>query len=451
MSIDATPASLRESMLAGLPPEARDAVERLVLSTRPGRICAVGGTVRDLLLGRPLVDVDLVIEGDAIDAIRTAFASGRVTAHSRFRTASLTIAGVRIDVATARSETYARPGALPKVAPANIDTDLRRRDFTVNAIALQLDGEAALIDPFGGIDDLRAGRIRVLHDASFRDDATRIFRAFRYAARLGFTIDPHTRTLADDSIAQVAHIGGERLRRELELLLEEETGAVALEACDAAGALLAIHPALRWTPDASAAFSDLGIPATSAKPASPSSPVWRGDRPRARVGEAVRCGFALLAADASPEHAAAIVARLKLKRGEAAAVTGIVALCNAAATLARPDAKPSGIVVLLDRYPEEAVAAFAAIRSGAIAGRLALRYLADWRNVKPALSGRDLLEMGVPEGPRVHQGLQLLRAARLDGWAADRDDERALIMRFVKSIRDSSRKRQPVELHLHGD
>jgi hypothetical protein len=165
----------------------------------------------------------------------------------------------------------------------------------------------------------------------------------------------------------------------------------------------------------------------------------------------VRYGFALLAADASPDDAAAIIARLKLKRGEAAAVTGIAALRNTAATLARPDAKPSGVVVLLDRYPEESVAAFAAMHRGAIAGRLALRYLAEWRDVKPALNGRNLLAMGVPEGPRVHQGLQLLRAARLDGWAVDRDDERALTMRFVKSIRDSSRQRRPVGLHLNGE
>jgi tRNA nucleotidyltransferase (CCA-adding enzyme) len=431
-------------MLAGLPPEARDAVERLVVSNKPGHICAVGGTVRDLLLGRPLVDIDLAIEGDAIDAVRAAFPSARVTAHSRFRTARLTVDGVRIDVATARSETYARPGALPKVARADIETDLRRRDFTVNAIALQLDGEAALIDPCGGIDDLRARRIRVLHDVSFRDDATRIFRAFRYAARLGFTIDPRTRTLVDDGIAHIARVGGERLRRELELLFEEETGAVALEACDAAGALHAIHPALRWTPAASPAFSDRHIRATLIEPGSPSPRRWRG-------GRGVRYGFALLAADASPDDAAAIIARLKLKRGEAAAVTGIAALRNTAATLARPDAKPSGVVVLLDRYPEESVAAFAAMHRGAIAGRLALRYLAEWRDVKPALNGRNLLAMGVPEGPRVHQGLQLLRAARLDGWAVDRDDERALTMRFVKSIRDSSRQRRPVGLHLNGE
>ncbi len=437
-------------MLAGLPPEARDAVERLTLSNKKGRICAVGGTVRDLLLGRPLVDVDLAIEADAIDAVRAAFPSARVTAHNRFRTASLTVDGVRIDVATARIETYARPGALPKITQADIETDVRRRDFTVNAIALRIDGEAALIDPCGGIDDLRARRIRVLHDASFRDDATRIFRAFRYAARLGFTIDPRTRTLINDGVAHIAQIGGERLRRELELLIEEETGAAALEACDTAGALHAIHPALRWTPAAS--------PATLTEPVSPSPQSWRAvalARPalsRGPVGgRGVRCGFALLAAAASPDDAAAIIARLKLKRGEAAAVTGIAALRNAAATLARPGAKPSGVVVLLDRYPEESVAAFAATHSRAIAGRLALRYLAEWRDVKPILNGRDLLAMGVPEGPHVHQGLQLLRAARLDGWADDRDDERALIMRFVKSIRDSSTMSASVKLHLHGE
>lgn len=433
MPIDASPELLRGSLLAGLPLEARVAVERLISGGGAAPVYAVGGTVRDLLLGRPLVDVDLAIEGDAIDAVRAAFPSARLTTHSRFRTARLTGDGVRIDVATARSETYARPGALPKVAPAGIETDLRRRDFTVNAIALRLNGDVSLVDPCGGIDDLRARRIRVLHDASFRDDATRIFRAFRYAARLGFTIDPHTRALIAAGATHVARIGGERLRRELELLFEEQTGVTALSACDAAGALHAIHPALQWTSDASSAFSDRDI------------------QPKARLGEGVRSGFALLAAAASPEDATGIVARLKLKRDEAAAVIGIASLRNAAATLARPGAKPSGVVVLLDRYPPASVAAFAAMHSDVIAGRLAGRYLAEWRNVKPALNGRDLLEMGVPEGPRISQGLQLLRAARLDGWALDRDDERALAMRYVKSIRDADAMEAPVDLHLNDD
>ncbi len=442
MSIEATPESLRESLLTGLPLEARAAVERLISSTSGTPVYAVGGAVRDLLLDRALVDVDLAIEGDAIDAVRAVFPGARLTTHKRFRTSTLIVGGVRIDAATARSETYTHPGALPKVAPAVIETDLRRRDFSVNAIALRLTGEAALVDPCGGIDDIRARRISVLHDASFRDDATRIFRAFRYAARLGFTIDPHTRDLIDAGVAHITRVGGERLRRELELLLEEEAGATALGACDAAGALRAIHPALQWTPVASSAFSDRDVRATLTDLASPSPRRRRG-------GRWVKCGFAVLAAAASPEDAIAVVARLKLKRDEAAAVIGIAALRNAASTLARPGAKPSGIVVLLDRYPEASVAAFALMHSDAIAGRLAQRYLAEWRNVKPVLNGRDLLEMGVPEGPRISQGLLLLRAARLDGWAVDRDDERALVMRFAKSIRDSSTMNAPIDLHLH--
>lgn len=434
MSLDSSPASLRGSLLAGLPSEAREAIERLVLSASPAHIYAVGGAVRDLLLDRSTVDLDLVIEADAIEAVRATFPAARSTAHNRFRTASLTLSGVRIDVATARRETYTRAGALPKVERADIETDLRRRDFTVNAIALRLDGNAALIDPCSGVDDLRSRRIRVLHDASFRDDATRIFRAFRYAARLGFTIDPHTNALIDDGVAHIASIGGERLRREVERLLDEETGAAALESCDVAGALRAIHPALCWTPAASSAVSD----------SAPFPPKWRG-------GRGVRFGFALLAAGASQEEASAIAARLRLKRGEAQAVVGVVALRHAAATLARPGAKPSGIAVLLDRYPEESVAAFAAMCGDTIAGRLALRYLAEWRNVTPALNGRDLLAMGLPGGPRIHQGLRLLRAARLDGWAVDCDDERALIARFVKSIQDSRSMNASIELHLNGD
>jgi tRNA nucleotidyltransferase (CCA-adding enzyme) len=332
-----------------------------------------------------------------------------------------------------RSETYARPGALPNVGPGTIVDDMRRRDFSVNAIALRLDGEPALIDPCGGIDDLRARRIRVLHDGSFRDDATRIFRAFRYAARLGCEIEPHTRTLIDNGIHYITSIGGERLRRELELLLGDNPPGTALAACAQAGALSAIPRSLHWTASSSTAFAQGGL------------------RELLRPSEVVPFGFALLAVDASASDADAIVERLRLKRHEAAAVRAVAPLRGHRRTLERPQAKPSGVVLLLDRYPAAAVAAFVADNVPSIAGEIALRYLREWRVVKPRLSGRDLQTLGVPEGPQVAHGLQLIRAAKLDGWAHDRDDERALALRFAKSIRDSGAMNAPLDWKLDGD
>jgi tRNA nucleotidyltransferase (CCA-adding enzyme) len=425
---DASPASLRRDLLHQLPGEAAAAVERIVGAASPtGAVYTVGGAVRDLLLSRPIVDIDLVTESDAPSVVALALPGTRVTAHARFRTASFTAGGVRIDVATARSETYARPGALPRISAAAIEIDLRRRDFGMNAVALRLSGPPVILDPCGGVADIHAARVRALHDASFQDDATRIFRALRYAARLTFTLESHTAGILSRDLRYIDAIGGERLRREMGLILAEPKGGDALEAAQRFGALERAHPALSWDKETSDALA---------------SPVPK------RIA-LLPYGFALLAANASLEEAALIATRLKLKQDEVAAVSGIASMRQVTAMLRRPDAKPSGIVLLLDRFPLAAVAARAAVERDPIARQLALRYLEEWRSVKPLLHGDELIEMGVPAGPQVQRGLQLLRAARLDAWATDRDDERALVLRFAKSIRDSKAAHGTIELNLN--
>ena len=166
-----------------------------------GGVYLVGGTVRDILLGEPSFDVDIAVEGDAIAFAQSLAEAlgGRMRAHDKFGTAVVLYGDdERIDVVTARTESYESPGALPTVAPGSIEDDLFRRDFTINAIAVSLRGDekGRVVDPFAGRTDLEAGRIRVLHDRSFLDDPTRIFRAVRYENRYGFRMDEHTATLA---------------------------------------------------------------------------------------------------------------------------------------------------------------------------------------------------------------------------------------------------------------
>ena len=422
-------AELRRDLLHSLPVAVRDALGRIVAHRGTGGVFAVGGAVRDLLLGAPLADVDIVTEHDAIDVVQAAMPGVRLTTHARFRTASFTVDGTRIDVATSRTETYARPGALPRITPAPIVDDLRRRDFSVNAMALRLDGPPDLLDPCEGVTDVRARVIRVLHDRSFLDDATRIYRALRYAARLGFTIAPQTAGLLRLGVRYHDTIGGERLRRELELVLDEPTAGDALEACASAGVLAATHGALDWDAPRSAALAEPPVPAL----------------PR------IPFGLALLAARASADDAANICTRLRLKRAEHTAVRGVSAVAAATPMLRRPAVKPSGVVMLLDRHPAAAVAAYAVTCADSIAAGLTLRYLEEWRHVRPSLNGRDLIELGVPAGPQVQRGLQLIRVARLDGWAGDRNDERALALRYVKSIRDSNAGNSPGDPHLNGN
>jgi tRNA nucleotidyltransferase (CCA-adding enzyme) len=182
----------------------------------------VGGTVRDILLGERSFDVDIAVEGDAI-ALAQALADalgGRVRAHDKFGTAVVLYAeDERVDVVTARTEFYDAPAALPTVEHASIREDLFRRDFTINAMAVSLKGAdlGRLVDPFGGRRDLEAKTIRVLHNLSFIDDPTRIFRAIRYENRYGFRMDDHTLRLARGTIEMglVGDLSSARLRDEL--------------------------------------------------------------------------------------------------------------------------------------------------------------------------------------------------------------------------------------------
>ena len=284
-------------------------------ATRGERAFLVGGVVRDLLLGAGGLDLDVMVEGDAREAARglAAARGGRVKTHDRFLTATVSVGAVRMDFATARKERYARPGALPTVRPADLDADLARRDFTVNAMAASLDPQrfGDVIDPHGGRADLDAGLIRILHERSFIDDATRILRACRYAARFGFTLEDKTERLAGEATGRLRAISGSRIRHEIERTLEEAAPGAAFDLAERLGALAAIHPGFRLGHATARALDEA-------------------------AGGGGALGFAILGAALSEETAAALAKRLAARAGIRRAMTDASRLAARLDALAAP-------------------------------------------------------------------------------------------------------------------
>ena len=376
----------------------------------------VGGSVRDLLLDRAQLDVDLAVEGDA--ALLAAEVAGAVEArlviHPRFGTATLRLPAsdggqvsgpeVTLDLAQARDEHYERPGALPSVRPATIDRDLARRDFTVNAMALILAGTETgrLLDPHGGQQDLAARRLRVLHDRSFQDDATRMLRGFRYEGRLGFRFEAATQRLLRRNLSYLDTVSGPRLRRELLAILAEDQPERVLARGQTLGVLSALHPALSLNRRRVAAF------------------VAARDRSLASLDDVYLC---LLTAEAAQAQVEEAILRLSLHAAFARALRDAARLRERASQLAAPNLRPSQVVSTLEPFSAAAVAAQALLQPPGVVRERLWHYLEHWRYRRPALRGRDLQALGVEPGPAMGRMLAQLRAARLDGEAQGREDE----------------------------
>jgi tRNA nucleotidyltransferase (CCA-adding enzyme) len=387
------------------------------------RVYAVGGPVRDLLRGAPSRDADIAVEGDAAELARRlaeVLGATRVTVHKAFGTAVVRTDEVRIDVAATRSERYPRPAALPVVAPAGIEADLGRRDFTVNALAAVLTeprfGE--VLDPFGGRADLESGLIRVLHPASFRDDPTRLVRAVRYAARLELALERGTGELACEAVAAglVDELSGARARAELVALLGESAPTItaALALADDLGLLGAIHPALAG----GAAGSDR---------------IGRADALREQFGPRVprwRVRLAVIVRAAGEAQVAALTDRLRLRRGDAAAVrAAATAPARLGAQLAAV-ADPADVAELLDPLPLDAALVLAA--DGGPGARPAALYLDRLRGIRLEIDGTVLRdELGLAQSPRVGEVLAELLRRKRNGQLADRGSEIAAARELV--------------------
>jgi tRNA nucleotidyltransferase (CCA-adding enzyme) len=398
---DLTGAQLLESVRAL--PIARPLLQRLAAAGDPP-VHLVGGAVRDLLLGGEPHELDLVTEADPV--LLAATLGGRAKAHARFGTGTVELDEHRYDIARARTETYARPGALPDVAPASIERDLPRRDFTVNALALTLTGPGAgeLIGVPGARDDIANGVLRVLHDGSFRDDPTRLLRMARYAARLGFAPEAHT-----EALAAAARDGGalnavstQRVGHELRLLGREADPVAAFEALAACELDRALAPGVGLRDPASARSALRLLPADGRPDVVVLGAAFAAVEPPARRGLLDAFGF-------TAEDRVGI---------EAAAGAGaLVAQLRAAVS-------PSQIAAAVAGAGPETVALAGALG----AEEPAREWLQRLRHVRLGITGDDITGAGIAPGPGVGAGLRAALAATLDGTAATRSEQLAVAL-----------------------
>ena len=380
-------------------------------------VALVGGAVRDLLLGHWPRELDVTVAADAAALARALAAAvspgerayGRQVEpllHERFGTASVAWGYGRIDIAERRAESYAAPGALPDVRPGSPEEDLRRRDFTVNAIALPLHGaeNEGLISVHGALDDLRAGILRVLHERSFIDDPTRILRLARYASRLGFEIEPGTRALAEEAVAQGAlgTISGDRIGSELWLAAREAEGRWAFRVLDSLGALAALGMPSPFD-EVLAREAEALLPAD-------------GSRELLLMGVALYPG--------GPEGAAARTAdSLGFAREQLSAVVQVATGADAAARMLL--GAPGQSVPALDGVRAELVAAAGALaeRQSEGAANAAREWLTTHRHVRLEIDGEDLIAAGLPEGPGIGLRLATTLQRKREGRVSGREQE----------------------------
>jgi tRNA nucleotidyltransferase (CCA-adding enzyme) len=376
----------------------------------------VGGSVRDLLLELPpATHLDLAIEGDARSVARALAdrLSGTLREHERFGTAVVEVEGFEYDMASTRRETYEVPGALPRVEPATLAEDLERRDFAVNAMAIALKGDdlGHLYDPHGGLPDLDARVLRVLHDESFRDDPTRLLRGVRFEARLGFAFAPETEVLAREAVGAgaLATVSDDRSGRELMKLLEETEAASGVARLKELEVLTALHPALDPDPElvASAALGAVTLGA---------------NRVTAELA-------AMVVED--PQELDLWVAALPLEARDRDAVSRAARVAPRLCTALRErEHTPSELRALLASEPPEALAL--ALALGAPSEPV-LRWATSLSGVALEIGGADLLKAGVPEGPAIGRALEETLRRKLDGLVAGRDEELETALAVARS------------------
>ena len=454
------PKNLANRLESTLPPARLHLLKSVAKAAHDQRaaLYIVGGFVRDMLLERPSFDFDLVVEGNAIrlaHSLADKF-GGRVTSHSRFGTSKWHIGEDKVillkklvseeqidpmpgnnaanrqplnpedlpeslDLISARTEFYTHPTALPTVERGSIKLDLHRRDFTINTLALRLDGYhyAELHDYWGGLNDLNSGLIRVLHSLSFVDDPTRMLRAVRFEQRFNFQIEDRTRELIDGAILLLERVSGDRIRHELDHILTEREADKMLARLDRLHLLSAIQRNLIWDDWLSRHVGYLSDIAPE--------PEWGLEAENNKLRSSL--GYIIWLLRLTPTRTGRVIKRLKMPRKLADDIFSAQDIWRDINSLKKM--KPSEVVIRLEGVEPLAVYANYLSTEDVMVRDILWNYVSRWRQVFPKTDGHILQQLGIPPGPIYRQILQTLRSAWLDGTIGSPEEEDTLLEQLL--------------------
>lgn len=390
----------------------------------------VGGCLRDLILGAKNLDLDIAVEGNGIIFAQhlAQKLKSRLKTHERFGTATLILSDrLKVDIATARQEEYLYPAALPLVSPGSLKEDLKRRDFTINALALSLalDKEQEIIDLFKGQDDLASGRISILHDLSFKDDPTRILRAIRFSQRFGFKIEPKTLLLLKEAISDgwLEKVNPHRMRDELILMLKEQNPFRPIKQLGDLGGLSFISTKLKIGQSTQALFKSIT-----------KEIAWFEESfPARRQVDSWLVYFTALLAPLNLAQIRGIIFRLGLRKGEEKRVTSYYqGRKKIISILSKKLVAPEKIFSLLEPLSYEAIILLSATSKNKNFKKHLTDFLEIYNGMRLGVCGNDLGSLGVLPGPEYKKIFAKVLAAKLNGQVKNRRAELVLIRKLVK-------------------
>ncbi|MFH0917835.1 MAG: CCA tRNA nucleotidyltransferase [Candidatus Omnitrophota bacterium] len=416
-----------------LPKELREVIRQAWRVSQETRMPAylVGGCLRDLILQVKNLDLDIAIEGNGIIFAQHLGRKlkAQLKIHPWFGTATLILsAGLKVDIATTRQEKYPDSAALPQVHPDSLKEDLKRRDFTINAMALSLaaDKQQKIIDPFGAVADLVSGKIRILHNLSFQDDPTRILRAIRFSQRFNFKIEPKTLALLKEAISAglLDKVNPHRMREELILMLKEQNPFKPIKKLSDLGGLSFISPKLKIDRSTPGLFKSIAGEIN-----------WFVKNfPARRPLDVWLVYFAALLAGLTLEQIKTIIYRLGAPKGDQKRIIGYYQEGKKIiAALSKKQASPEQIFSLLEPLSYETIILLRAAAPNKNFKKHSADFLQIYNGMRLSICGKDLGGLGVLPGPEYQRIFAQVLAAKLNGQVKNRQTELALIQKLVQA------------------